>query len=46
MIKEYLKHHFEPKGDDNFVSGVVNEFWARIRTLARNTNPPALAGCC
>jgi len=46
MIKNYLAHHFEPKGDDNFKTEARTGLVPRILTLVHCTNPPALAGGC
>ena len=46
MIKNYLEHHFESIGDDNFRTETWTGLMTRIRTLVHYTNPPALAGGC
>jgi hypothetical protein len=46
MIKNYLDHHFKPKGEITLGRSKADVSLTRIRTLVLYTNPPALAGGC
>ncbi len=46
MIQNYLDHHFELSGADNFRTEDQTGLATRILTLVIVSNPPALAGGC